>query len=1421
MQNATASAGLPVGCESVGVHYDIWFRFTATNASHTVTISNLGSGITNPEVQLYSGSCAALTSVVCGTTTLTGTGLTVGNVYYIRVSNVGAVVTANGQFDICITHPGTPPTNDECSGAISLTSATSCSNVQYSMRYAVASAGIPVGCASGGVHYDVWFQFTAVSSTHTVTISGLGSNITNPELQLFSGSCGSLTSLACGTTTLTGIGLTIGNIYYVRVSNIGSIPTSNANSRFDMCVTHPPAPPLNDNCGGATTLTSGYTCSTITGNLYYATSNGPAGACGGATLSTTYDVWYTFQAVNATQTITVSNLGSRLSGASTYMEVLSGACGSLTSIGCQTVATTSGRRTVTGLTVGNFYYVRVYVLINPTASPSSDWNFNICVQHPPVNDECIGAVALTPGVTCVNTSGTLDLATANAATPIGCFAAGTYYDVWYSFVATIAATHTVNLSSLGSNFTAPRIQIYSGACGALVSVGCASATSLTQAGLANGTTYYVRIANFNVNPSGTGSVANFNICITRGASPPANDACTGAISLTSGTTCSNISGTLINATATAGIPACGNAASPDVWYSFVAQSAYPSITLSTIGANLLAQSPRIQLLSFAGGCGGIATSLACQTVAATPTTLNTSTTPGGAGLTVGNTYYIRITTNNLLAPVTTGTYTFNLCVTDPVGATLDYAKSYVNITDGTVGGTIDPGDVLEIRATLVIARTGGVVKAVDSLAFYDTLRSGNGFAFVSGSLALRTNEGKSFSAFTNSSLDVDAGWYTTAGAGTDTIIQMNMGLNSNRSARGKLRSNSRPSNFGNTCIVLATYRVTVNAAYGTKINFGGGAFRFRDTATGVFSTINFPYDSLMVFESPGACPNTVSQTNILGDEFNGTFGAPSGAPVYLQNRGTSSNTNYNYFPFNPSGPNDYYYAVANNTSANGSISQIVAKPNAARVFNLWDITGDHTGATNTARGNLPCNLSSPISTTNPCGYMLVINAAYQTDTAFQFNVTGACPNTYYEISAWFKNICYKCGCDSVGRTHSSVGYIPTAPGDTAGVRPNIAIEINGVDYYTTGDLLYQGLGGTQTGSDTLNNWVQRSFVYKTDSTANSFIMTLRNNAPGGGGNDWALDDISLKTCIPNMTYNPAAAPTVCAGNQIIIADTVRCYYDTYIHYIWQRSTDGGSSWTDVGTSGVASPAWIGSEWEYVSTYTIPPGATTSANDGDLYRLVVATTSANLASTSCKFTDPLTISLDVLTDCGPVLKTDVLSISGKLIDDKARILWTTSKEDEPVNYELERSANGVDFIKITSVNGYHNINAEINHYSYDDPTPMNGKVYYRVVMIAKSNSKKYSRTVQLKLNTNSFLFGTVVNPFNKVLDYEINSPYTGIAKIELIDQNGKTIKSENQRIYTGTNALTMFNTDRVPAGVYILKASLNGTMIVHRVLKENR
>ena len=65
----------------------------------------------------------------------------------------------------------------------------------------------------------------------------------------------------------------------------------------------------------------------------------------------------------------------------------------------------------------------------------------------------------------------------------------------------------------------------------------------------------------------------------------------------------------------------------------------------------------------------------------------------------------------------------------------EFSKSYINITKGSTGGTAEPGNVLEIRATFVV-RSG----SFDSCAYYAIVPAGTDY--VPNTLRLLTNEGK-------------------------------------------------------------------------------------------------------------------------------------------------------------------------------------------------------------------------------------------------------------------------------------------------------------------------------------------------------------------------------------------------------------------------------------------------------------------------------------------------------------------------------------------------------------------------------------------------------------------------------------------------------------------------------------------------------
>lgn len=873
---------------------------------------------------------------------------------------------------------------------------------------------------------------------------------------------------------------------------------------------------------------------------------------------------------------------------------------------------------------------------------------------------------------------------------------------------------------------------------------------------------------------------------------PANDNCGAAVLLTSSTVCVNTNGTVQNAT-NSGVPVapCTGVADDDVWYRFVTTSTDHTITLSNLGSNLSASGARLQL--FSGTCAGL-TSVACGTTSIAITTLARNTT-----------YYIRVYSAG--GTVLTSNATFRICVTNPAIPTpqIDFGKSFINISKPT-GGTVETNDILEIRAAVVVRAA-----SFDSCRFTDVIPTGT--SYVAGSLKILTNEGKTYKSFTDAQFDAfnDEGWISGSN------ITMNLGYRqvdqpATVYRRGRIRNNNshKPSLYGSTCIIVASYRIQVTAAFNTTINTGGGSITYT-TAPPVVSTFTFPSSPVMVYNNYGICSNTVG-VNSLGTETNGTFGSGN-----LRNRGASGNVpaGYTYNTFTCSSPQDYYYGIANNTSGGVySTSNTWPKPDGAcggsptthRVFTLWDIIGDHTGAASPTAGNPATDTTGG----GTGGYMLVVNAAYRIDSAFNHTISGLCPNTYYEISCWMRNICSKCGCDSNGVGATGGGYIPTAAGDSSGVRPNIAIALDGVRYYTSGDLTYNG------------QWVKKGFTFLTGPAQTSFTMRYYNNAPGGGGNDWALDDISVVTCSPEMNYGPTYNPIVCDSNTIVLTDTVRSFFDNYTYYKWQRSTDGGATWADVtGTVGPITPTWTGSEWEYIATYTVPPALTSIANSGDVYRVVVATTSANLSDDSCRFTDsgPF-ITLQVI-ECGIPLSAQLLSFSGRLVNERAALKWTTTGEDEPLQFEVEKSTDGINFFLIGTVNSYNDYASEQSTYTYTDPTPLAGKVYYRIKMKNAAGQSTYSRTIQLSIDPSPLSFLSVINPFGNELSFEISTEHNGKAEVDLIDAAGKTVRKTSFEVSSGVNRLSIENTDLLSVGIYFLRVNVAGNIIQKRVIKQNR
>ena len=215
------------------------------------------------------------------------------------------------------------------------------------------------------------------------------------------------------------------------------------------------------------------------------------------------------------------------------------------------------------------------------------------------------------------------------------------------------------------------------------------------------------------------------------------------------------------------------------------------------------------------------------------------------------------------------------------------------------------------------------------------------------------------------------------------------------------------------------------------------------------------------------------------------------------------------------------------------------------------------------------------------GYMLLVNSSLQPNDFYVDTVRGLCPNTRYEFSAWITNLILPTACNNS----------PTPP------NVDFTIEtISGVI-----------LGSYNTGNILAKNgpvWEKYGLFFTTNTTDPSVVIRMRNNAPGGCGNDLALDDIGFRPCGPLVTSIITASANssviFCEGapQNVNLSATVGIGYNNP-RYQWQQSVDNGISWSDlIGANNINFSIVISTVGKY------------------LYRLAVAE-GTNIFNTSCR------------------------------------------------------------------------------------------------------------------------------------------------------------------------------------------------------------
>lgn len=654
LTDATSSAVALCGTINKPNHLyrDVWFKFVATAKAHLIS-TTLPSQVQR-DIQVFSGTCNALTTIGCLSTSSFSDDVALGSLvpgetYFVRVGS-SLIVSS---FDICISTP-VFDANDDCSSAIEIQSSGNSDCIRIFGNLANASQS-GISCATTTIRdpsYDQWYKFIATETQYRLRL-GTAQNV-RIRMEVLQGLCGgSLTAVPGGScTTVTTAndttreakitGLIIGNTYFVRVA-----AAKGSGGAYNLCLKNV-VPPVNDNCPGAKELTIAESMETMqtltTTNLLDVTQSSP-----GCLGSAEDDLWYTFEASSANiGALTVLNFLDPH-----VLQVFTGPCDNLVQVSCtQLPNNTSARASfqLLNLTSGTRYRMRMHgagnFAVNTGAFTQSIGLYKI---NSPSNNACANAITLTPspGNTCNGTSSTTVDATNTRA---ACNDANSR-EVWFRFEAT-ATSHFLQI--WGALYD-PRIELLQGTCNSLTSIVCFT-DATPQIGrrqfnnLVPGTTYFIKVSS---NEAFIDREGIFSICLTTPATP-ANDECSGAITIpVCSTPACDPQGLFSTNLATQSRPNCvGGVTANDVWFKFSTDKAV-TIAINNLNA-------QIRKEVFTGTCDNL-TSILC-------TNLHVNDLPKPTGMTD---YFVRVY-NNASGVVSTE-FTMKIFETSDikVNATLD------------------------------------------------------------------------------------------------------------------------------------------------------------------------------------------------------------------------------------------------------------------------------------------------------------------------------------------------------------------------------------------------------------------------------------------------------------------------------------------------------------------------------------------------------------------------------------------------------------------------------------------------------------------------------------------------------------------------------------------------------------------------------
>ncbi|MEO7308825.1 MAG: T9SS type A sorting domain-containing protein [Chitinophagaceae bacterium] len=171
-----------------------------------------------------------------------------------------------------------------------------------------------------------------------------------------------------------------------------------------------------------------------------------------------------------------------------------------------------------------------------------------------------------------------------------------------------------------------------------------------------------------------------------------------------------------------------------------------------------------------------------------------------------------------------------------------------------------------------------------------------------------------------------------------------------------------------------------------------------------------------------------------------------------------------------------------------------------------------------------------------------------------------------------------------------------------------------------------------------------------------------------------------------------------------------------------------------------------------------------------------------------------------------LPVSLLYIRGKKQNAVNTIYWATVTETNNSGFELQRSADGIRFDKVTfigSLAASGNSQALLT-YQFSDAKGFKGTTYYRIQQVDKDGRTTLSNTILIKDQAPVLdISGLFPNPAVNTLMLYASVATNETATLTITDMNGKIILQQNAKLNSGDNLVNL-DVSTFPKGAYLIK-----------------